>query len=149
MSMKEIGKRLKELRKENGYTLEKLAEIFNNHSKDVTKSAISRWENGSRSLGNITASLYSKVFNVSLDWLVNGTEPKFLPTKTEKENKELTIEDLTDLELQELNQILTLNSAMFFNKESFTDEQLQELKEELKKTFLKSIKLKRETNNDY
>ena len=58
--MKTLGERLKDLRKEKGYTLEQVAQKLN-----TTKVTISRYENNLREPKRETISQFAKLFNVS------------------------------------------------------------------------------------
>ena len=60
--MKTLGERLKDLRKEKGYTLEQVAEKLN-----TTKVTISRYENNLREPKREAISQFAKLFNVSTD----------------------------------------------------------------------------------
>lgn len=74
-----FGKRLKELRENNGYTMDKLIELYNkNYNGKMNKSTLSRYEN------NLQVPIYTVVvnlanlFNVSVDYLScnANNEPK-------------------------------------------------------------------------
>ena len=68
-----IGKRLKDLRKENSLSMDSLVEKLNReYNLNITKSMISRWENNKRIISTPNASLYCKYFNISLDYIFNG-----------------------------------------------------------------------------
>ncbi len=67
--MKEIGKRLKFLRKEMGISQEKLAKIL-----DTTQSSINRYENGQTEPSVEIFRKYADVFDVSLDYLFGRTD---------------------------------------------------------------------------
>lgn len=63
-----MNERIKELRKTLGLTMEKFGE-----SLGVTKTAVSRLENGDR---NVTDQMFKSIcreFNVNPEWLRNGT----------------------------------------------------------------------------
>lgn len=77
--MKTLGDRLKALRKENGYTLEQVAQKLN-----TTKVTISRYENNLREPKRDTISQFAKLFNVSTDYLHGHTDDKFTLTKEDK-----------------------------------------------------------------
>ena len=64
LDKKEIGKRLKQTRKELKLTQEKLADKFN-----TTHSAISAYENGVTIIPTIFIIEFAKMSNKSLDWL--------------------------------------------------------------------------------
>lgn len=70
--VKKVGERLKELRKEAGYTQQKLADVF-----ICSRECISCYETGSRELTLDALLQYSKVFNVSTDYILFG-EPREL-----------------------------------------------------------------------
>ena len=77
--MKTLGERLKDLRKEKGYTLEQVAEKLNK-----TKVTISRYENNLREPKREAISQFAKLFNVSTDYLHGHTNDKFTLTKEDK-----------------------------------------------------------------
>lgn len=77
--MKTLGERLKDLRKEKGYTLEQVAEKLN-----TTKVTISRYENNLREPKREAISQFAKLFNVSTDYLHGHTNDKFSLTKEDK-----------------------------------------------------------------
>lgn len=67
------GERVKEVRKSLDLTLEKFGERLG-----VTKVAISNIENGNRSLTDQMQKSICREFNVSADWLLNGTGKMFV-----------------------------------------------------------------------
>ena len=79
--------RVNELRKKMGYSQQKLAKILNVH-----QTAISQWETGRTCPDIEVATKMSKIFNVSLDYLLGNKEKKspelniknILPIKTKK-----------------------------------------------------------------
>ena len=79
--------RVNELRKKMGYSQQKLAKILNVH-----QTAISQWETGRTCPDIEVATKMSKIFNVSLDYLLGNKEKKspelniknILPLKTKK-----------------------------------------------------------------
>lgn len=69
--MTPLGNKLKSLRVERGLTMEELTNSFNElYDLNLSRSSISRWENGVREPSNSNLSAYAKYFNVSLDWLL-------------------------------------------------------------------------------
>lgn len=68
--------RVKELRKLNNISQQKLASMLNVH-----QTAISQWETGRTSPDIQTANILAKLFNVSLDYLL-GNEETINPTPT-------------------------------------------------------------------
>ena len=71
LNSKEVGKRFKQVRKELKLTQEKLAKKFN-----TTHSAISAYENGITLIPTIFLIEFSKLSNVSLDFLCGKTNDK-------------------------------------------------------------------------
>ena len=67
------GKRVKEVRKSLNLSMEKFGECLG-----VTKSAISRIENGRSMLTDRMAKLICKEFNVDYFWLTEGTGNMFM-----------------------------------------------------------------------
>lgn len=83
-----ISERLQELRKENKYSQEQLAEKLG-----VTRQAISKWESaqGNPDINNIIK--LSEIYNVSTDYLLKGEKTMPEPIKTICEtNSENSIE---------------------------------------------------------
>ncbi|VWL85965.1 helix-turn-helix domain-containing protein [Oceanivirga miroungae] len=71
--------RLKELRKEQNYTLDNLAYIFTKEfNMGFDKSSISKWENKKQKITLEALKCYSKYFNVSFDWLMYGIGEKYI-----------------------------------------------------------------------
>lgn len=64
-----FGKRLKELRKENGLGQVKLSEKLN-----VSKAIISLWENGRREPGIYAIRAICDFFNVSADYMLGRVD---------------------------------------------------------------------------
>lgn len=77
--MADFGKRLKDLRTENGYSLNNLAKTYNDRFDGrLNKSTISRYENGLQEPIITVVSNFAKLFNVSSDYLLgNVSEPFF------------------------------------------------------------------------
>lgn len=95
--MKTLGERLKDLRKEKGYTLEQVAEKLN-----TTKVTISRYENNLREPKREAISQFAKLFNVSTDYLHGHTNDKFSLTKEDKMDIKNSLEKIkSDLSTHE------------------------------------------------
>lgn len=84
----EIGKKIMELRKKNNLSQEELAEKVG-----VARQTISKWELGETSPDIKQAKILSKIFNVSLDELVDNDIKNILIEKTSNTEKlaELTL----------------------------------------------------------
>lgn len=78
----EIGKKIMELRKKNGLSQEELAEKVG-----VARQTISKWELGETSPDLKQSKELSKIFNVSLDELVNNDIKDILIEKTSNTEK--------------------------------------------------------------
>lgn len=78
------GERLKELRKELGYTLDKFGEKLG-----VSKAAISNIERGERSLTSQMLTSICREFNVNESWLRSGEGSMFIELTDEEEIAEL------------------------------------------------------------
>lgn len=80
---KEIGDRMRKIRKTLGYTQEKMVEFF-----DIGRANYSRIEKGEVWPGaNILHTLRTQ-FNVSLDWLITNTGKMFIRERDKKGNGE-------------------------------------------------------------
>ena len=77
--MADFGKILKNLRIENGYSLESLAKTYNERfGGRLNKSTISRYENGLQEPIITVVSNFARLFDVSSDYLLgNVSEPFF------------------------------------------------------------------------
>lgn len=64
-----IANRLQELRKKNGYSQEELADELG-----VSRQAVSKWERGDASPDTDNLIALSKIYNVTLDELINGQD---------------------------------------------------------------------------
>lgn len=62
-------KGLKEIRKQKGFTQQKVALELN-----ITREALSYYENGKRNPDLAMLNMMSAYFNVSIDYLINGKE---------------------------------------------------------------------------
>lgn len=121
---------LKQLRFEKNLSMDELCEkLNNNYNLKITKSMISRWENGQASPNNTYLSAYAKFFNIDLNYLVGLTDIRrpleFINPELEKLNKRETMQ-LKDL----LHQ-----NAMFFNDETVSDEDKEKFFSALQEAF--------------
>ena len=72
-----IGKRLKNLRKENSLSMDSLVEKLNReYNLNITKSMISRWENNLSEPSSKFITAYAKFFNIDLNYLAGITDIK-------------------------------------------------------------------------
>lgn len=99
-----LGKRIKELRKEFGWTQNELANKIN-----VSQQTIGSWEVGRAEPNNETLSKLSKLFEVTVDYLLGNTNNK--QNIDFKNSKKYTDTDLDDM----------LNNAMSFDGEPISD----------------------------
>ena len=72
MSEKDVGQRLRELRKDFGFSQEHLAREL-----DVTVSTVIKWERGDFYPGAKSLLVLIERFGVSMNWLLAGRGPKF------------------------------------------------------------------------
>lgn len=121
---------LKQLRLEKDLSMDELCEKLNKtYNLKITKSMISRWENGQASPNNSYLSAYARFFNIDLNYLVGLTDIRrpldYINPELENLNKRET------LQLKELMQ----QNAMFFNDESVSDEDKEKFLSALQETF--------------
>lgn len=70
-----ISEKLKMIRTEHGLTLEEMAEILNKYSENkISKSTVHRWENEVNDPLATNLSLYSKAFNIDMNYLAGLTD---------------------------------------------------------------------------
>ena len=79
-SMDIFAQRLKELRKEKELSLDMVVyDINKKYSIEITKSHLSRWENGKNEPSIRYASYLAQYYGVSIDYLIGLTDSK-IPT---------------------------------------------------------------------
>lgn len=67
-----LGNKLKNIRIDNGYSMEELKNLLNNkYDLSISKSMISRWENNQTEPLNTYLSAYAKEFNLDMNNLLN------------------------------------------------------------------------------
>ena len=94
-----IGEQLSEIRKDKGYTQEDLAEVLH-----VTKSTLSNYENDRRTPDIAFIKSFSKVMDVSVDYIIGITEiPQGISILKKRIGKNTTVEQI-------INMLLTLDS---------------------------------------
>lgn len=103
--MTNFSNRLKNLRREKGLTGQELGEIFN-----VTKTAISYWENSKTFPDELTLKKMAEFFDVSLDYLLGRTDKRNLEEKSDsQENRMLKeFEGLSEESKKELEKYIKL-----------------------------------------
>lgn len=70
-----ISEKLKMIRTEHGLTLEEMAEILNKYSENkISKSTVHRWENEVNDPLATNLSLYSKAFDIDMNYLAGLTD---------------------------------------------------------------------------
>ncbi|AVQ30367.1 helix-turn-helix domain-containing protein [Fusobacterium varium] len=121
---------LKQLRFEKNLSMDELCEKLNKlYNLKITKSMISRWENGQASPNNTYLSAYAKFFNIDLNYLVGLTDTKrplyFINPELETLNKRETLQ---------LKELLHQN-AMFFNDDSVSDDDKEKFLTALQEAF--------------
>lgn len=109
--MAKFPERLKQLRKENGWTQADLAK-----KTKMSRSSISMFEYGQRDPNTETLELLSDIFNVDMDYLIGRTHLKHAI------NNEFILENNMDLETlvylnklskPQLDQLIAVAKAMF------------------------------------
>ena len=95
----ELGKKIKQLRKFSGMTQEQLAEKLN-----ISRQALSKWENGTSMPDVESVVRISMLFQISLEELLLKEESK----------TQITLEDLTQINLHNRRMNLLLSSGILF-----------------------------------
>ncbi len=112
--METLATRLKELRKEKGYTLEQMANDLN-----TTKVTLSRYENGTREPKGETLNVLSDYFNVSIDYLFGKTDARAPHTKAPVIDVKKAIDEIKN-ELEN-------SDSLMFDGECLSDEAISSL----------------------
>ena len=100
----ELGKKIKQLRKFSGMTQEQLAEKLN-----ISRQALSKWENGTSMPDVESVVRISMLFQISLEELLIKEEKYVEESKTQ-----ITLEDLTQINLHNRRMNLLLSSGILF-----------------------------------
>ena len=85
--MKSLGEKLKKIRTDNGLTMDELIVRLNEkHDLNISKSMVSRWENGHAVPLNMFVAAYAKEFGIDMNYLIGLVEHNFveLPKRTVK-----------------------------------------------------------------
>lgn len=132
--MATFTERLKELRKSKGITLEKLAEELG-----TAKSTLSRYENGLREPKKDFLEMLSEYFDVSVDYLLGGTN-----TKNNNNNNLIKEKDVEEILEDTMSEILSQDGLML-NGEILDENDLMLLKKAIKNgiEYAKSMKSKK------
>lgn len=109
-----IGEKLRKLREDAGWTLEKMADELNkiniNGDLSSNKGMISKWENDKIRPTSSYLAAYAKIFQISLNYLLGLTE---IPTSLKEKNaSDLTKElmhmyriDTRDMNVNDINEL--------------------------------------------
>lgn len=100
----QLGKKIKQLRKLSGMTQEQLAEKLN-----VSRQALSKWENGTSTPDIESVVKISTLFQISLDELLYKEE-----SKVKEQKIQITLEDLARINLHNRRMNLLLTSGILF-----------------------------------
>ena len=122
MENNSVGKRIAQLRKQNGWSQMDLAKKIN-----VSDKAVSKWENGGMPSVDLLPRL-SKIFNVSIDYLLlgedNSNSAKELDESEEPSDDDSSSDDMTEfkdsiesLGTRELQIILSDQKDLYTEKE--------------------------------
>lgn len=131
--MNTIGQRIKSLRLKYNMTGNELGDRLN-----VTRNAVSQWETDKRIPTSHMLSELAKLFNVSTDYLINGTtSPVFKPTLSERDERDIQ----KRLELL-MNDLDSETGLAFYNGDGEMDDETRELLRASLESALRITKLK-------
>ena len=131
--MNTIGQRIKSLRLKYNMTGNELGARLN-----VTRNAVSQWETDKRIPTSQMLSELAKLFNVSTDYLINGTtSPAFKPTLSERDERDIQ----KRLELL-MNDLDSETGLAFYNGDGEMDDETRELLRMSLESALRITKLK-------
>lgn len=102
-----FGKRLKNLRENAGFTQEQLGKKLN-----VVKSNISMYENGTRIPNADILEQLSKIFDVSIDYLLGKTDVKKYESPYDDELEKVLFSKAKELNTEEKRAILNVINAI-------------------------------------
>ena len=113
MPIQDIGQRIAKLRKESGWSQMELAEQLN-----VSDKTVSKWENGGMPGIDLLPAL-SSLFNVSIDYLLTGSEKTVSNEASEYVNSEETHSTVKETTKTESTEKIEYNTT--YNNESAFD----------------------------
>lgn len=129
MNKKDIGEKLKHLRKKDNLSMEKLANIFNDKfNTNISKSMISSWETGRHLISYENLNLYCDYFDVPFIYFINEDyEPEDLGIEKAKINLNW-IEKKISIAVDKANKNIPNNEDIFDNvMNNMTDEIVENL----------------------
>jgi len=132
--MATFSERMRELRKEKGISLEKLAEMMG-----TTKATLSRYENSKRIPNIEFVKELAKIFNVSVDYLLGRTDVRntFIPDDYTQKYK-VTKKDLLQYE------DFIKNAGAFFMNDEVAEEDKEKLFKDISELFWKAKEINKE-----
>lgn len=112
-----FGERLKEIRKKQGYTLEKLAELYNNtYQAGLNKGTLSKYENNKQEPMISVVDNLATILNVPTDYLLGRTNSLISHVSIGGRIKQRRLE--LNLSLDEVAAKLNKNRATVYRYES-------------------------------
>ena len=113
-NLNKLGQRMEKLRKDNNYNQGEIAEMLG-----VAPSTYSYYENGERNLNTTVLLKLSKIYDVSIDYLVGISEyskvtENYLKTLSKLKLDKDLLKDEESVEI--INKILTLSADTDINK---------------------------------
>lgn len=106
--MESIGKRIKEVRQQNKLSIEQIAKMLN-----ISSSFVALIESGKRRMGLDTLIKFSKLFNISLDYLIFGDKRQDIVNK--KDISTL----MSDLREEEADMLYSFIQKLFYCRYNF------------------------------
>ena len=111
-----FGRRLKELRTQKGFSMDKLIELYNSkYDAKMNKSTLSRYENGLQEPIYTVVVNLADFFNVTIDYLSGGqdddVEAQFIRHKKNDTITDIILQLRTDSELLDMVQNISALSA--------------------------------------
>ncbi|WP_313894918.1 helix-turn-helix transcriptional regulator [Psychrobacillus sp.] len=96
--MTTFSEKIKQLRISNKMSLEQLSvEFLKRYGAKISKSSISRWENGQAKPDIDDASLYADLFKVSLDSLIDRQPSEKIETIAAHIDEDVTEEEMEEI----------------------------------------------------
>jgi len=132
--MATFSERMRELRKEKGISLEKLAEMMG-----TTKATLSRYENSKRIPNIEFVEELAKIFDVSVDYLLGRTDVRnpFIPDDYTQKYK------VTKRDLLQYEDFIKHAGAFFMNDE-VAEEDKEKLFKDISELFWKAKEINKE-----
>lgn len=147
-----VGEKIVKLRKDNGLSQEAFGEKLN-----ISRQAVSKWENGTAQPTSENINQISKIFNVPVSYLLNEEEVEQTKIECEKEASPKVKKNFTNIIIAFLCLVMIFQQIMIFSlnrnidKINYNLNSINSIKSDIAELYrrIETIKLKNDPTLDY